>query len=812
MSRFSLLSSTKSAIARLRPLFLALVLAAVLTGTLFAGLQAGTQGLRVPENPLPFPAPNSHNVPLTTSIGVTYNEAIDPATVNTQTFAVHALQTGQLLEAYGVHSGTIVLTPTAGLYPGELVFASATTGTLSAIDGTGPLTPTVWQFRTAVSFGSGNFVDSGQALGTDLLGWGVEMGDLDGDGDLDVFVANRAGRPNKVWLNDGNGIFTDSGQLLGNDNTTGMAMGDIDGDGDLDVVDAGSAQSVVWINDGTGVFTSTQSLPAANRPALGDLDGDGDLDIFLARTGANQVWFNNGGRQGGIPGTFSDSGQNMGTSVTWEVALGDLDLDGDLDAFFVNHNFFNQVWLNEGAGFFTDTGQALGSSFGRGVALGDLNNDGLLDAFVGNMNNQSNEIWFNQGNAIFSLAPQSFPLGQTFDITLGDVDADGDLDAFWADNYGSLWLNDGGGFTIAAQLFDGSFEIYSIALADVNGDGDLDAFFGKEPSPFYVWLNNRPPTASGTVSPAVSFEGQAVTLTGILTDTDTQDAFTAAVNWGDATTETVPLPPGTTSFTLSHIYADDNPSGIIAVTVTDGDGSSAHFNVPITVQNVAPMLENVTLSPEVVDEGESVTLSGSIVEPGLLDPLTLVVIWGDNTQNNYNFPAGTTTFSATHTYLDDNPSGTPADIYDLLLIIVDDDDGSNVYNLSVTVNNADPVVFAGPDQAVETGSPISFTGIFTDPGVLDTFTITWDFGDGNSSSNTLTPTHTYEHPGLYTVTLTVNDDDGGSGSDTLLVTVTQSETGYQLFLPVMLGQGTAASSASIPSGGAAGRPGKPQTV
>src|SRR5690606_35585181 len=100
-----------------------------------------------------------------------------------------------------------------------------------------------------------------------------------------------------------------------------------------------------------------------------------------------------------------------------------------------------------------------------------------------------------------------------------------------------------------------------------------------------------------------------------------------------------------------------------------------------------------------------------------------------------------------------------------------------------------PVVSAGPDQTAGTGNPISFTGVFTDPGVLDTFTITWDFGDGSMSSGTLTPTYIFTNPGLYTVTLTVSDDDTGVGSDTLLVDVIQSN--YQLFLPLMLGQETA---------------------
>ena len=91
---------------------------------------------------------------------------------------------------------------------------------------------------------------------------------------------------------------------------------------------------------------------------LGDLDGDGDLDAFVAKdNGSNQVWLNNGA------GLFIDSGQNLGTSKSESVALGDVDGDGDLDALIANRvGGTDKVWLNNGAGVFTDSGQNLGTT------------------------------------------------------------------------------------------------------------------------------------------------------------------------------------------------------------------------------------------------------------------------------------------------------------------------------------------------------------------------------------------------------------------------------------------------------------------
>ena len=74
--------------------------------------------------------------------------------------------------------------------------------------------------------------------------------------------------------------------------------------------------------------------------ALGDVDGDGDLDFFEANYGPNKIWENAGGWN------FYDSGQTLGSSKSYDVALGDVDGDGDLDAFVAELEGPDQVWLN----------------------------------------------------------------------------------------------------------------------------------------------------------------------------------------------------------------------------------------------------------------------------------------------------------------------------------------------------------------------------------------------------------------------------------------------------------------------------------
>jgi hypothetical protein len=99
------------------------------------------------------------------------------------------------------------------------------------------------------------------------------------------------------------------------------------------------------LNDGSGVFAdSGQELGDSKSKdvALGDLDGDGDLDVIsVAALYPGKIWLNDG------TGTFIDSGQSLETMGYTSVVLGDLDGDGDLDALAVSPGTDHIVWLNE---------------------------------------------------------------------------------------------------------------------------------------------------------------------------------------------------------------------------------------------------------------------------------------------------------------------------------------------------------------------------------------------------------------------------------------------------------------------------------
>jgi hypothetical protein len=481
-----------------------------------------------------YPPNATHWMVPNTIVSASLSLAVDISTVSTRTFTVRGMQTGIYVGTYT--TGSLRFDPAPSFKPGEVVVVNLSSG-LQAMDGT-PLTPYAWQFHTAVMGGSGVFADTGQSLG-DSNSRGMAMGNLDGDGDLDAFATNDNNQANRVWLNDGTGIFTATSQSLGNARSQTVALGDLDGDGDLDAFVAnghpGGEGNRVWLNDGTGVFTTTsQSLgdSASSAVSLGDLDGDGDLDAFIGNYGqGNRIWLNDG------TGFFSDTGQSLGGSESQRVPLGDVDGDGDLDAFVANQGT-NRVYLNDGAATFRDSGQSLGGSRSVGAALGDVDGDGDLDAFVANYDGQANRVWLNDGTGMFSDSGQSLGNSYGASVALGDVDGDGDLDAFVANDRSQaniVWANDGTG-TFTETQGVGSSDSTDVALGDLDGDGDLDAFIANRAgSPENkVWLNEGqpagvfllPPTQSGQAVPGEN----AIYSEYVVNATGREDRFTLTLS------------------------------------------------------------------------------------------------------------------------------------------------------------------------------------------------------------------------------------------------------------------------------------------
>ncbi|WP_170865304.1 FG-GAP-like repeat-containing protein [Hymenobacter psychrotolerans] len=486
------------------------------------------------------PTANTRNAPLSTAVTATFTE---PLTANSISgLKVYSAQRGGLLTRSStpvtVSGNSLSFTPASAFKPGERVTAAITTATTSAAGSLAK--PTVFQFTTRTAgTGRGNFL-----LGTNPQSEranDVVLGDVDGDGDLDMLIANNVDPGTvSVRLNGGDNTASNTGVFSGGTEVDviqtplNITLGDIDGDGDLDLV-TGHTDGLITIrlnggnNSGsnTGTFIGGTTLTIGSSvaaPVLSDADGDGDLDLLCADGVNNRVAIrlNGGNATGSNTGVFS-AGTNVASGTSPKnVVAGDVDGDGDMDIVVLNNNGSTTgstngvtVRLNGGDNSGSNTGifsngtfLAIGSRPNT-IDLADLDGDNDLDLVVALYDAPSAVIRLNGGDNTGSNTG-TFTNGSSVAVpnlsnsaVLGDVDADGDIDlltATWTSNSISVRLNGGDASGSNTGVFSGGSTLttglgpQAIRLSDVDGDGDIDMVFGNAfGASVGVRLNNPAP-------------------------------------------------------------------------------------------------------------------------------------------------------------------------------------------------------------------------------------------------------------------------------------------------------------------------------
>ncbi len=233
-------------------------------------------------------------------------------------------------------------------------------------------------------------------------------GDVDGDGDMDVAITHSNGLPNALFINQGGaqlgviGTFlpvTTGDFVLNTANSNACALGDVDGDGDLDLVVANGLgdDNALYLNDGTGVFTLSPSGIGPGGDTLDcafvDLDGDGDLDLlFVNFLALNQVYRNRGNLQGGVEGVLDlvvGHPLSLGAGQqSFGVAVGDWNDDDLADVVIVNCCGQNNALYENVGGFAFTQVQSGPASFDGGYSYDacffDFDGDGDEELFVAN--------------------------------------------------------------------------------------------------------------------------------------------------------------------------------------------------------------------------------------------------------------------------------------------------------------------------------------------------------------------------------------------------------------------------------------------
>ena len=527
---------------------------------LVVALLAGGQALAQPTITATAPTANAPAAARTSAVAVTFSQPLVAG--SGAALAVYSAQRGGLRSrgssAAVVSGNTLRFSP--GSYPfmpGETVL---TTVTRAAASSSGSLaTGKVFQFTAAVGgSGNGNFQPGGEvAVGGYLFA--LATADVDGDGDLDFVTADQGSNLVTVRLNGGDNLGSNTGVFSGGStvavgyNPYSLVLGDVDGDGDLDLLTAdygGGGQISVRLNGGdatgssTGVFSGGSQLAVAYAYGLtlGDVDGDGDLDLLVASnsyTGQVSVRLNGGDATGSHTGLFSNGTTVPVDASPYCVAVSDVDNDGDLDL-LTTYSPTGRVTvrLNGGdatgsnTGTFSNGSTVLVNGSPYGLVLGDVDSDGDADLLTANASSNTVSVRLNGGDAtgsatgVFSGNSNVSVGNNPMALALGDVDGDGDLDMMTANYLGntvSVRLNGGDATGSHTGTFSAGSTVavatrpFWLALGDADGDGDLDMVVaGAGTGAVSVRVNQPAPTLGSLAAqePAGRFEVAPTVGTG----------------------------------------------------------------------------------------------------------------------------------------------------------------------------------------------------------------------------------------------------------------------------------------------------------
>ena len=293
-----------------------------------------------------------------------------------------------------------------------------------------------------------------------MIGSGVAIADVDGDGVPDLFLASVE-RPAALYHNAGKMKFDDVTAASGIDTkglaTTGAAFADVEGDGDADLlVGTLGGPLKLFVNDGRGHFTdgtATSGLTAglaATTLTLADVDGDGDLDLYVATyktrnaldayppqaRAFDQVVKKRGEVYEVVPEWKREfrveARPDLGGIVRSQRAERDLFFVNDGKGHFTEQPTFGARWRDESGAPLKEAPDL----FGLAAAFYDVNGDGAPDLYVCNDFEDPDQFWLNDGRGGFRLVP-ALAIRATsntcMSVDFGDIDRDGHVDIFTAD-------------------------------------------------------------------------------------------------------------------------------------------------------------------------------------------------------------------------------------------------------------------------------------------------------------------------------------------------------------------------------------------
>ncbi len=390
---------------------------------------------------------------------------------------------------------------------------------------------------------------------------------------------------------------------------------------------------------------------------------------------------------------------------------------------------------------------------------------------------------------IGTFTDPGFSTSETYGYTIEWGDGAVSKGAATVDALGAIGVPTKGSFGSSHAYADNGLYSVRVTLTDSNG--------GASSKTFSIQATNAAPTLTLAVPAIVTVaEGAQLSLPTLATFTDAGfglgETFTYSVHWGDGTSSGGkasifqvggPDTPSLGQFGEAHTYAKNGDHGV-TVTLTDKDGGSATKTFTVKAVNVAPTNLIYTIDPTPLAEGSVLALTGSFTDPGLFDPHTVTINWGDGSAPvSFDLLPGVTFFNLrnvggnflTHTYAQNSVGAG----YPVTVTVTDDAGLFTVEPTVAVVQNVAPIVTIATPQKVTKDVRFVVTSDVADPGVLDKLTYAWTVRDpdGKTVFTSATQNLEYTSPitGTHTVSLTVTDGDGGATTKTASIRVQNSE-------------------------------------